>query len=260
MVDNHDCPIPEGVEDLHLQGSAHHTLWMISLVCTGITLCSTLVLIALHLIRYSAPKEQRQIIRLIFAPFVFALISLAQIYNYSVARYIEPISSFYEAICLCALFLLYVQFAVPSGTFGEELFEAMKAKQEQQKGKNNWPRATWVAVFQYPVVDLIAIIILEATEAAGTFCESSLRPKYGHFWYKLLSTVGLVIAFLSIVRFYARMKSLIRARRGLAKLVCFKAIVGIRFIQSVSYPITLITRLQSSLLTTFSYHSGSSPS
>lgn len=234
MKDNHDCPIPDGVQDLHLKGSSHNALWILSIVCTGITVCSTLALIILHLLRYRAPKEQRQIIRLTFAPVVFAAVSLAQIYDYSIARYIDPIGSFYEALCLCALFLLYVQFAVPSGTFGEELFEAMKAKQEVEKGKHNWPRVTWIAVFQYPVVDLIAIIVLEATEAAGTYCESSLRPKYGHFWYSVISSVGITIAVLSIVRFYARMKGLMKARRGLAKIVCFKAIVGVRFLQSVS--------------------------
>ncbi|KAM0720406.1 hypothetical protein Q7P37_004542 [Cladosporium fusiforme] len=227
-----DCPIPDGVQDLHLTGSSYNTLRILSIVCTGITLCSTLVLITLHLLRYSAPKEQRQIIRLIFAPFVFAIVSLAQIFDYSIARYLDPIGSFYEAICLCSLFLLYVQYAVPSGTFGEALFEAMKAKQEKEDSKHNWPRATWIAVFQYPIVDLVAIIILEATEAAGTYCESSLRPKYGHFWYSLISSVGIAIAVLSIVRFYARMKSLMKARRGLAKIVCFKAIVGVRFLQS----------------------------
>lgn len=235
MKDKHSCPVPDGVQDLDLKGSSHNVLLILSAVCTGITLCSILLLIALHLLRYSAPKEQRQIVRIAFAPFVFAIVSLAEIYDYSIARYIDPISSVYEAICLCSLFLLYVQFAVPSGTFGEELFEAMKAKQEKEDKKHNWPRTTWIAVFQYPIVDLIAIIILEATEAAGTYCESSLSPKYGHFWYSMISSVGIAIAVLSIVRFYGRMKSLMKARRGLAKIVCFKAIVGVRFLQSVGY-------------------------
>jgi hypothetical protein len=209
---------------------------IVSAACTAITLCSTLALITMHLRRYSAPKEQRQIIRIVFAPFVFAIVSLAEIYDYSIARYIDPISSFYEAICLCALFLLYVQFAAPSSsTFGEELFDTMKAQQEAgTKGKTNWPRNTWLAVFQYPMVEVIAIIILEATEATDTYCSSSLRPRYGHFWFMVIHSVGIAVAVLSIFRFYGRMKALMRARRGLAKLTCFKAIVGVRFIQTVS--------------------------
>lgn len=211
---------------------------IVSTVCTAVTLAISLALIAMHLRRYCAPKEQRQIIRITFAPFVFAIVSLGSIYNYSVARYIDPISSFYEAVCLCALFLLYVQFAAPSSsTFGEELFDAVKAQQEAgTKGKGNWPRNTWIAVFQYPIVEIIAIIILEATEAAGTYCSSSMRPRYGHFWSMIIHSVGIVIAVLSIFRFYGRMKALMKARRGMAKLACFKVIVGLRFIQTVSDP------------------------
>jgi hypothetical protein len=236
MARDTSCPIPHGVQDLDLKGSSHRTLLIVSAACTAVTLISSIALIAMHLRRYCAPKEQRQIVRIAFAPFVFALVSLAEIYNYSIARYIDPISSFYEAICLCALFLLYVQFAAPtSSTFGEEMFDTVKAQQEAgTKGTGNWPRNTWIAIFQYPIVEVIAIIILEATEAAGTYCASSLRPRYGHFWSMVIHSVGIVVAVLSIFRFYGRMKALMKARRGLAKLVCFKVIVGLRFIQTVS--------------------------
>ena len=130
MHRDNSCPIPDGVEDLDVEGNSHNILLIISAASTAITLISSMTLITLHLLRYSAPKEQRQVVRIVFAPFVFALVSLAEIYNYSIARYIDPISSFYEAICICALFLLYVQFAAPAATignatFGEELFDAI---------------------------------------------------------------------------------------------------------------------------------------
>lgn len=204
----------------------------------------------MHLLRYNAPKEQRQIVRIAFAPFVFALVSLASIYDYSAAAYIDPISSFYEAICLCALFLLYVQFAAPASktkTFGPELFDAIRAQQEagtkQSKGYN-WPRNTWIAVFQYPIVEIIAIVILEATQAAGTYCSTSLRPKYGHFWSSVIHSLAIAVAVMGIVRFYGRMKNLMKARRGLAKLVCFKAIVALRLIQAVSLALSYQVRSQ----------------
>jgi len=238
MARDKSCPIPHAVQDLNLKGSSHNTLLIVSATCTAITLLSSIALIAMHLHRYRAPKEQRQIVRIALAPFIFALVSLAEIYNYSTARYIDPISSFYEAICLCALFLLYLQFAAStSSTFGEELFETVRAQQEagtKSKGSGNWPRTTWIAVFLYPAVEIVAIVILEATEAAGTYCSSSLSPRYGHFWSMVIHSVGIVVAVLAIFRFYGRMKVLMKARRGLAKLVCFKVIVGVRFVQTVS--------------------------
>ena len=238
MAKDKNCPLPHGVQSLDLRGTSHNTLLIVSAACTAITLISSIALIAMHLHRYRSPKEQRQIVRIAFAPFVFAVVSLGEIHSYSIARYIDPISSFYEAICLCALFLLYVQFAAPtSSTFGEEMFDAVKAQQEagtKGKGKGDWPRNSWVAVFQYPIVEIVAIVILEATEAAGTYCASSLRPRYGHFWSMIIHSLGIAVAVLSIFRFYGHMKALMKARRGLAKLVCFKVIVGLRFIQTVS--------------------------
>jgi hypothetical protein len=241
MPQDNRCPIPDGVEDLAVEGSSHNILLIIAAVSTAITLISSITLITLHLLRYNAPKEQRQIVRIVFAPFVFALVSLAEIYNYSIARYIDPISSFYEAICICALFLLYVQFTVPAATvgnatFGEELFDAIKGQQETttKKGKGNWPRTTWIAVFQYPITEIFAIIILEATEATGTYCSSSLRPRYGHLWHSVIQSVGMVVAIFSILRFYGRMKVLMKARRGLAKITCFKLMVAVRLVQTVS--------------------------
>lgn len=234
------CPSSHDDQDLHLKGSSHRILLILSTACTANAFCSGAVLAILHLYNYRAPKEQRQIVKIIFAPFVFALVSLAQILSYPAARYIDPISSAYEAVCLCALFLLYVQFAAPKGTFGEELFEAVRAAQEtpaKDDGngrRSNWPKTTWIAVFQYPIVELIAIIVLEATEATGTYCSSSLRPRYGHFWASVIHSVGLVVAVVSLVRFYSQMKTRMRARRGLAKLACFKAMVALRFLQTVS--------------------------
>jgi hypothetical protein len=55
----------------------------------------------------------------------------------------------------------------------------------------------------------------------------------------LIHSVGIVVAVLAIFRFYGRMKTLMKARRGMAKLACFKVIVGLRFIQTVSSPAAL---------------------
>lgn len=238
MTRKNTCPVPDAVKHLDVEGSSYKILFIISAISTAITLISSTTLFTMHLSRYTAPKEQRQIVRMVFAPSVFALISLAEMYNYSVARYINPISDFYEAICICSLFLLYVQFAAPAAvtkgtTFGDDVFETIKAKQETGSTKRNWPRASWIAVFQYPIAQFVAIVILEATEAAGTYCESSLKPKYGHFWVSVIQSVGVTIAVFSIVRFYGRMKVLMKARRGLAKITCFKAMVAVRFIQTV---------------------------
>lgn len=202
---------------------------------TAITFAISVSLIVLHLRRYRCPKEQRQIIRLIFAPFVFALVALFEVLSYEAAPYIDPIGDYYEAFALCGLFLLYLQYAVPGGTFDQETFDAVKAAEEGDAAGFDWPRITWIFVFQYPVLETVAIIIQEATQATGNLCVQSLEPKFGHLWVEIISSIGVGAAVMSILRFYGRMKNRIKIRRGLAKLVCFKLIVFLRFVQQVSW-------------------------
>ncbi|EME89792.1 seven transmembrane receptor protein, partial [Pseudocercospora fijiensis CIRAD86] len=213
-----------------------------------------------HLRRYRAPKEQRQIIRMVFAPCVFALVAFFEVLSYEIAPYIDPLGDLYEAFGLCALFLLYLQYAAPNGTFDDETFEAVKAAQEGKAVNFDFGRISWCfgefslgvklplqndiadgshAVFQYPVLELLSLIILEATQASGHYCVQSLSPRFGHLWVTVISSVGVGACVLAILRFYGRMTTRIKVRRGLAKLVCFKLIVALRFFQSLVFSILL---------------------
>ncbi|KAK5122278.1 hypothetical protein LTR85_004189 [Meristemomyces frigidus] len=234
-----NCPVPKGATSYSTKGTAHTPMLLVALACTAATVAISLSLIITHLRRYRVPKEQRQIVRIAFSPAVFAIISLFEIYNYATAQYIDPIGDVYESFCLCALFLLYLQFAAPGGTFGPEMFEAIKDADEGNRLGFDWPQITWLFVFQYPVTELISVIILEATEAADDYCSQSLSPKYGHLWAMLISSVGVGCAVGAILKYYGRMKGMMKVRRGLAKLVCFKLIVFLRFVQAWVFSILL---------------------
>lgn len=94
-------------------------------------------------------------------------------------------------------------------------------------------------MFQYPITEIIAVIVLEATEAAGTYCLSSLKPKFGHLWVQLIRLAGVVLAAMTIIRFYKRMKVLMKARRGAIKLFSFKGFIFLHFIQTVSRKVNI---------------------
>jgi hypothetical protein len=51
-------------------------------------------------------------VRIVFMPFVFAIVSFAEIKDYKIAVYIDPISEVYESWAICAIFLLYVSLHV----------------------------------------------------------------------------------------------------------------------------------------------------
>lgn len=129
-----------------------------------------------------------------------------------------------------ALFLLYIQFAAPSGTFDDDTFHAVKAAEERET-KFNWPKISWIFVFQYPIVEFLCIVVQEATQATGDYCLDSLNPKYAHLWVEVIESVSISFCVISILKFYGHMKRLMKARRGLSKLAAFKIIVFIRFAQ-----------------------------
>ncbi len=97
---NNGCPIPKGAEDYGDRGSAWKTMIWISLACQLTTFAISLSLIILHLRRYRAPKEQRQIVRIVFSVIVYTTVAFFELYRYSIAQYIDPIGDVYEAFGL----------------------------------------------------------------------------------------------------------------------------------------------------------------
>ncbi|KYG49816.1 hypothetical protein M433DRAFT_130898 [Acidomyces richmondensis BFW] len=212
-------------------------LWVAG-ICSAITTSTALTLIVLHLRRYRCPKEQRQIIRIVSSVILYTFIAFFEVYSYESAQYIDPIGDFYESFGLCALFLLFIQYAAPSGTFDEETFSAVRSQQEQDISFD-WPRMSWIFVFQYPVFEFMALTIQETTEAANRFCSNSLSPKYGHLWVEILQSFSITFCVLAIVQFYYHTKTLMKTKRGFAKIVLFKIIVFLRFTQAWVFSILL---------------------
>ena len=98
-IDTH-CPIPKGSEDYGDHGSAWKWMCWVALAFTAITTVIAVSLIIMHLRRYRAPREQRHIVRMIFSVVVFCLVAYLEIWKYSMAQYLDPISDLYEAFGL----------------------------------------------------------------------------------------------------------------------------------------------------------------
>lgn len=94
------CPVPKGAENYDARGSAWKPMIWVALASTAITTAVSLSLIVLHLRRYRAPKEQRQIVRIVFSVVVYSLVAFFEIYKYETAQYIDPLGDVYEAFGL----------------------------------------------------------------------------------------------------------------------------------------------------------------
>ena len=128
----------------------------------------------------------------------------------------------------------FIQYAAPGSNFDGDMFDTVRAAYEgEERFKFDWPRLTWIMVFQFPVINAISTLITEVTEVEGTYCNGNFNPKFGYLWATVIQSITLGAAIAAIWRFYKRMTKRLRARRGLAKLVGFKALVGLIWTQQV---------------------------
>jgi hypothetical protein len=99
--------------------------------CLGLSTLSALSLTWKHLHRYTRPKEQRQNIRIIAMPVFFCAISLLSILFYGDSIYITPVMGVYEAFCIAALFLLFLEFICPDEDARPKFFANLENKDKK---------------------------------------------------------------------------------------------------------------------------------
>lgn len=229
-------------DNLSIGITTQRLLEYISAAGLGVSAILVVGLILRHLACYTIPREQRQIVRIIFFPVVFAAFAFLSVAFYDAAVYLRPVASIYEAICLPALLILYFNYVCPVeqslwNFFGQIQLTDRHGK-PLQGGTLRWVKKVWIFVFQCPFIFTVAAIVEIATEAAHHYCAGSLKPKYGHLWVEILTIVALVLAIPNVIRFESRMKKegyIEKRHKPAAKLWTFKGLVGLQFLQQIIF-------------------------
>ncbi|KAK8907985.1 hypothetical protein QC760_003856 [Botrytis cinerea] len=167
-----------------------------------------------------------RIIRITFMIPVFATVSFLCITFEDAAAYISPINELYEAFAFAAFFQLLYTYVI------EETHAQSFTGQASQ-----YPpiRKTAIQIFQFPAIMFIVFLIEEISEAKGTYCETEIKVYFTRIWCVILRICGIIIAMLALLRFYNSTKSLTAARKPLHKLIVFKGIVFINFVQTIVF-------------------------
>jgi len=235
-----NCPLPP-YNTTSAVGTSHNAMLYLGIVCLVLVTIMMAYLIFRHLTNYFKPREQRQIIKILVTPIVMAAVSVGCLINGIDASYVQPISYLYDAFAFPALFLLFVQFCVPDGQYGANLFATLYAraspgrreKKRIAKGKPikgpKWIRTCWICVFQMPLVMVVAFLAQEITTSTGDFCEYSLSPRFGNLWVQILTNISLSVAIMAVITFERRLRSVMKVNKPMMKLLTFKAILGIPF-------------------------------
>lgn len=154
---NTTCPIPiEETLSSNIAEPITGTLTyqaLIAYISFGSTIyvavvCSYLALT--HLLHYVRVREQRQIIRLTFYPFVLAIFHTLAIYSYPNSIYLLPVGQLIEPISLAALFFLFVEFAEPEPDEREQYFRNLELRVLQGRKPITLPGGSlrWFQVLQ----------------------------------------------------------------------------------------------------------------
>ena len=106
--------------------TAHRLMIYISSASLALAIISWLLLTWKHLHNYTVPKEQRQIIRMVFLPVFLAVMALFSVIWYDDSIYIMPIGEVYEAFTIVAAFLLLLEFVCPDEASREHFFSQVE--------------------------------------------------------------------------------------------------------------------------------------
>lgn len=253
---SHTCPAPKNAAELEtvatpIVGSTtfQDLILYICAGCAGVAGILCVYNIVMNLAHYSRPREQRQVIRVLFTPVIFCLFSVFTQIHYNAAIYMPPIRDLYESFAMAAIFLLFVEYVTPDPSTRFAYFTSLENHKSRGRGKKGYDvvpggslrffKTRWIIIFLFLLVEVIITIAQEASQATGTYCLTSMKPYFAHVWVLIIGHGATAVAVLTILRFYGRMKSEpgFQAHRPLLKLVSLKLIVGLNFIQTFIFSI-----------------------
>ncbi|KAJ7753659.1 organic solute transporter Ostalpha-domain-containing protein [Mycena maculata] len=222
---------------------AHRIGWAIAGGCSVVTVLITIVSVLQHCRNYTVPREQRQVIRILYMPPVYAVISFFSYRYFRNYTYYSLIYVAYEAVTLSAFLLLIVEYVADTAA-GHSAESAMARKDKRplpipfccwryRPTKAYFMYTVKWAVMQYVIVRPAISIAGIVCEAYGVLCPSeSYNPRFASVYLSAADFVSITIALYGLLVFFGLVHEELAGRRPLAKFLCIKLIVMFTFYQS----------------------------
>ncbi|KAJ7328708.1 DUF300-domain-containing protein [Mycena albidolilacea] len=221
----------------------HRIGWAIAGGCAIITVAITCVSVLQHCRNYNVPREQRQIIRILYMPPVYAIISFFSYRYFRSYTYYSMIYVAYEAVTISAFLLLIIEY-VAATAVGHRAEIALVRKDKRplpmpfccwryRPTKSYFMYTVKWSVLQYvivrPVISIAGIIF----QKFGLLCDSEgYNPHFASVYLSAIDFVSITIALYGLLVFFGLTKEELEGRRPLAKFLCIKLIVMFTFYQS----------------------------
>ncbi|KAJ7021813.1 DUF300-domain-containing protein [Mycena alexandri] len=220
----------------------HRIGWAIAGGCAFVTVIITCFSVLQHCRNYTVPREQRQIIRILYMPPVYAVISFFSYRFFRSYTYYSLIYVAYEAVTISAFLLLIIEYV--AATSAQHTSESALARKDKRPlpmpfccwryrpTKSYFMYTVKWAVLQYVIVRPAISIAAIITNVFGVLCDSEgFNFRFASVYFSAVDFVSISIALYGLLVFFGLTKEELAGRRPLAKFLCIKLIVMATFYQ-----------------------------
>ncbi|KAL4862733.1 organic solute transporter Ostalpha-domain-containing protein [Aspergillus spectabilis] len=244
----HTCPVSapydilEAPEPFIGNLSFYHFNMILSGACVGIVFLVICILMIRHATHLSKPREQIKIMKSCLLLPLYSITSFLAIYFPTAAVSLTPWMEVYQALALGSFFLLLCEY-IFAGHEGDMNTFFAAFDPPQKKGKEGlsgtkWLGKQWLAIWQYPIVALGVAVVTDVTEALDVYCLESNKAHFAHIWViTVIAIVSVAFAVISILMVYKGLKPHLQGHNPLLKLLAFKLIVALAFIERINFTI-----------------------
>ncbi|KAH9992167.1 DUF300-domain-containing protein [Russula vinacea] len=222
---------------------AHRVGWTVAGACTAATVIISAMSVLQHCRNYTKPAQQRQIIRILYMPPVYAVISFLSFRFFRSYTYYALAETVYEAITLSAFLLLLVEY-VASTAVGHSAEGALARKDKKplplplcfwryRPSKAYFMYAVKWSVMQYVLIRPVVTVVGMICQAYNVLCSSGgFSARYANVYLEAIDFISITIALYGLILFYGLTKEELAGNRPLAKFLSIKLIVMFTFYQS----------------------------
>ncbi|CAG7850779.1 SubName: Full=Uncharacterized protein {ECO:0000313/EMBL:CCA73435.1} [Serendipita indica DSM 11827] len=227
----------------------HRIGWAIAGGCAILTVIITIFSVLGHARHYYVRAEQRQIIRILYMPAVFAIISFFSYRFFRDYVYYSLVEIIYEAFVISAFLLLIIQYV--AATAASRTAEDALARKDKTKLPIPCCCLRYRPTKPYFMYTLKWSVMQYTIIRPGKFEDtldpiSKLQPsvlycRHHHtilwMYIEAIDFVSISVALMGLIIFYDLTKHELNGRRPLAKFLCIKLIVMVTWYQGFVFSI-----------------------
>ncbi|ORY62878.1 organic solute transporter Ostalpha-domain-containing protein [Leucosporidium creatinivorum] len=192
-----------------------------------------------HCTNYRKPLEQRQIVRLLLTPVIFALGSFLSYLYFRHQEYFQLIRDAYEGLAIAAFLVLILLYLSTSPVEQREVIAT------KEKRKLVFPFCCWRfrpskpkflvnvkwSVLQYALLKPLISLAAVACEALGVYCGTSWSFRFASVYLFIIDFISLSVALYGLFVLYVLIAPELKGHQPLAKFTTIKIIVALVFYQ-----------------------------